>query len=95
MEVSTEKDSMGTQAMGSGQRHSGLQPIGSCFIGSAGDHPAAVGVSADHHRLAPQGRVEHLLHRDKESIEVDMQYAASHFSFSIKFSLENICSNIL
>jgi hypothetical protein len=95
MEAAAEKDSMGTQAMGSSQWHPGLQPVGSCFIGGAGDHTAAVGVSTDHHRLASKGRVKHLLHRDKESVEVDMKDAASHFPSSIKFFIENICSNIL
>jgi hypothetical protein len=91
MEAAAEKYGVRTQAMSLTQRHPGLQPVRPCFIGGAGDHTAAPGVATDHHRLAPQGRVEHLLHRDKESVEVNMQYATSHSIFFCK----NICSNLL
>jgi hypothetical protein len=40
----------------------------SCFVGSRGDHTAALRISANNYRLALQLWVNCLLHRDEEGI---------------------------
>jgi len=48
------------------------------FIGSGGNYAAALGVSADDYRLPLQLRVKHLLHRNEEGIQIDMEDTSSH-----------------
>jgi len=51
---------------------------GARFIGSRGNYAAALRVSADDYRLSLQFRVKHLLHRNEEGIQINMEYTASH-----------------
>jgi hypothetical protein len=48
------------------------------FIGSRGHYAAALRVSADDYRLSLQLRVKHLLHRNEEGIQINMEDTASH-----------------
>jgi len=48
------------------------------FMGSGGNYAAALGVSADDCRLPLQLRVKHLLHRNEEGIQINMEDTASH-----------------
>jgi hypothetical protein len=49
------------------------------FIRSAGYHPTSPRVTPDHHRLPLEIRVTYLLHRNKEGIQIDVQYLARYF----------------
>jgi len=48
------------------------------FVGSRGHYAAALGVSAYDYRLSLQLRVKHLLHRNEEGIQINMENTASH-----------------
>ena len=48
------------------------------FIGGRSHYAAVLRVSAHYYRLSLQLRVKHLLHRDEEGIQVNMEYTASH-----------------
>jgi hypothetical protein len=50
----------------------------SCFVGSRGNYTAALRASADDYRLSLQLWVKHLLHRNEEGIEINMEDTASH-----------------
>jgi hypothetical protein len=50
----------------------GVESELSGFVGGSGDHSPLVGLTADHHRFAPQFRVEYLLHCNEESIQIDV-----------------------
>jgi len=47
-------------------------------MGSRGNYAAALRVSADDYRLSLQLRVKHLLHRNEEGIQINMEDTASH-----------------
>jgi len=48
------------------------------FIGSRGNYAAALRVSADNYRFPLQLWVKHLLHRNEEGIQINMENTASH-----------------
>jgi len=48
------------------------------FIGGRGNYAAALRVSADDYRLSLQLRVNRLLHRNEEGIQINMEDTASH-----------------
>jgi hypothetical protein len=48
------------------------------FVGSRGNYAAALGVSAHDYRLSLQIRVKHLLHRNEEGIQINMENTPSH-----------------
>ena len=48
------------------------------FIGSRGNYAAALRVSAHDYRLSLQLRVKHLLHRNEEGIQINMENTASY-----------------
>jgi len=48
------------------------------FIRGRSNYAAALRVSADDYRLSLQIRVKHLLHRNEEGIQINMENTASH-----------------
>ena len=48
------------------------------FIGSRCNYAVALRVSAHDYRLSLQLRVKHLLHRNEEGIQINMENTASH-----------------
>ena len=70
LEVPGDEDRLRAKAAGGYKRHPGVESEPSGFVGGSGDHSPLVGLAADHHRLTLQFRVDYLLHRDEEGIQI-------------------------
>ena len=69
---SAQEDGMRTQPFGAGDGLCGMDAVLARFVGGRRDHTASIGIATDDHRLALEGRITHLLHRNKKRVHVDM-----------------------
>ena len=74
LEMAADKDELRTKLARRPSRHPAVDSEGSGFIGSGKHDPAA-----DGDRLAAQRRVEHLLDRGVERVEIRMQNGGQRF----------------
>jgi hypothetical protein len=72
--MATDKNELGTKLARLPPRHAAMDAEGLRFVGGGKHHPAT-----DSDRLALQRRVEHLLDRGIESIEIGMEDGGRRF----------------
>ena len=74
--MTVDEDGLRAEFRCGAQRHGRMNAKLARLIGRGRHHPALIGLSADHDRLAGEGRIKQLLDRNKEGVHIHVENGA-------------------